>query len=127
MRRMIESRMSEEAASKAKVVATIPHVGDGALKAVLDGRIDRMRDDSILSVAVQRREERETSPEFEVVVGGADSQTYEIVPEREGELKVQLLSFFLEDKWKYVHHDFLRARRRFWKKFLYVPWNLEVH
>ena len=38
----------------------------------------------------------------------------------------RMLSFFLEDQWKYVYHDFLRSRRKFWKRYLFNPWSMQV-
>ena len=38
----------------------------------------------------------------------------------------RMLSFFLEEQWKYVYHDFLRSRRKFWKRYLFNPWSIQV-
>ena len=44
----------------------------------------------------------------------------------ESEAPTKMLSFFLEEQWKYVYHDFLRSRRKFWKRYIFNPWSIHV-
>ena len=40
---------------------------------------------------------------------------------------IKVYSFFSEHEWKYRYLDVLRERRRFWKRLLATPWNIQVH
>jgi hypothetical protein len=119
---MLKLRLTSEVTSGELVRGTsVANIKD--VQAVLDEAVGSMKNDAILNVALDD-EKSEGDFYFDLKLGKEKEKNNAIKPSSEASSR--MLTFFLEDKWKYVLHDHLRSRRMFWNRHLYNPRSLKM-
>ena len=137
LRIVVESRMRQEVTRGQLVTGvTVGHVVGQPHQLVtekvqnaLNERIEEgMKDDAIFNVNLEISDPDRTP-------AAVDEFSFEVTENEEGKNDIhaaeseaprRMISFFLEEQWKYVYHDFLRSRRKFWKRYLFNPWSVQV-